>query len=1223
MKLSFWRQVSAIFLAVLLAVSTPVLAVSETMDDAVVNTVAPSVAPVETVVPEETEAPAELDETTDSPTPGTDDTVTPSPDPSVTYKLTFNGNGAKLTTAIAGSYTSKTLYAAGTEVNLTTALDGKRFAMALSADYSTNYLQLGWNTAKDGSGTHYDMGATFVMPEGDTTLYAEWESFEWLHWEAVLAEGGESITIHEGATGKTEKTGASFKLFTGNYGNQYGKVPAAYYTPVVATAKAGYLFTGWYDGETLVSESNTLTTQDFRNLRALKFAERGAKLEARFEKLPTITYTDGVGGKAFADQVYYVKVGEATPAFDGEPTRANCEFTGWTPEVAETVTGDATYTATWKVLEPAVPSGSNSSKELFKFHCTTDSEAHVDQTYNWFGSYVKYNGDMAFDEARGVYTATAKITNVQTLLSTGVSAPNKVWGNTHYHTDENGNKVMTAAIKLVWNPDAGLWEPDGEQLVNVWHATAPAAPTLAGLPKSTKSSTAVRVQNASVPFSASNTRDSVDSNVHYFQYLKAGTYEFSEVTKDENGDFWCTLKITDFEPFVWTFNHRNSNPTPAFSIDTEKTTANFTWKLKYIGSKTDYKTDGTGWSIDSSSWANGETAKTGKLLYVDQFYTVTYTDGANGEAFADQVTKVKANAATPTFNGTPTRTNYDFTGWTPEVAETVTGDATYTATWKVLEPAVPSGSNSSKELFKFHCTTDSEAHVDQTYNWFGSYVKYNGDMAFDEARGVYTATAKITNVQTLLSTGVSAPNKVWGNTHYHTDENGNKVMTAAIKLVWNPDAGLWEPDGEQLVNVWHATAPAAPTLAGLPKSTKSSTAVRVQNASVPFSASNTRDSVDSNVHYFQYLKAGTYEFSEVTKDENGDFWCTLKITDFAPYVANFNTRNSNPTPAFVIDTDKTTADFTWKLKYTGSKTDYKVDGTGWSIDSSSWAKGETSRTGKLLYVDQFYTVTYTDGANGEAFADQTYTVRNGSATPAFNGSLTREGYVFNGWTPEVAEKVYADVTYTAAWAEDKNGNGVADDKDPRYTVTYTDGVEDEVVFEDETYADQLVGMPTPAFSGDTTRKGYVFKGWNPAVTDTVTDNVTYVAVWGVDKNNNGIDDADETHYTVTYTDGVEKKEIFADQVYEGLVVGEATPAFNGTPTRKGYKFGGWEPKVAEAVTDNAVYTAKWIKIEDTDDVPKTGDFATAPAALLASSLTFLGLGVVLSIESRKAKKNNH
>lgn len=1117
MKLSFWRHVSAIFLAVLLAVSTPVLAVSETMDDAVVNTVAPSAAPVETAVPEETEAPAKLDETNDSPTPGTDDTVTPSPDPSVTYKLTFNGNGAKLTTAIAGSYTSKTPYAAGTEVNLTTALDGKKFAMTLSADYSTNYRQLGWNTAKDGSGTHYDMGATFVMPEGDTTLYAEWESYEWLHWEAVLAEGGESITIHEGVTGKTEKTGASFKLFTGNSGNQYGKVPAAYYTPVVATAKAGYLFTGWYDGETLVSESNTLTTQDFRNLRALKFAESGAKLEARFEKFPTITYTDGVGGKAFADQVYYVKVGEATPAFNGTPTRANCEFTGWTPEVAETVTGDATYTATWKVLEPSVPSGSNSSKELFKFHCTTDSEAHVDQTYNWFGSYVKYNGDMAFDEARGVYTATANITNVQTLLSSGTKAPNKVWGTTHYHTDENGATVRTAKISVVWNPDAGLWEPDGEQLVNVWHATAPAAPTLAGLPRSTKSYTAVRVQNASVPFSASNTRDSVDSNVHYFRYLKAGTYEFSEVTKDENGDFWCTLKITDFEPFVWTFNNRNSNPTPAFSIDTEKTTANFTWKLKYIGSKTDYKTDGTGWSIDSSSWAKGETAKTGKLLYVDQFYTVTYTDGANGEAFADQVTKVKANAATPAFNGTPTRTNYDFTGWTPEVAETVTDNATYTATW------TPSTKNKPKKLTSTLVDQMNIRAFAEGTEHFSSLNEMSSCAPRIHAKGVsYTIGNVVGNDVDGYTTTVT----------FHF-KSGDK-FEAAARGVFNTERGLgYYDEWEKWTGNW------------------------------------------------------SYNFTDERPADQ-----VLNLV----YVTSVNPRTG---------------------KITGS----------WKIlkDGEVYGNNITAAVANIIKVNLKLerTVTYTDGVEGAVFADQSTTVRNGSDTPAFSGTLTREGYVFNGWTPEVAEKVYADATYTATWAEDKNGNGVADDKDPHYTVTYTDGVEDEVVFEDETYADQLVGMPTPAFSGDTTRKGYVFKGWNPAVTDTVTDDVTYVAVWGVDKNNNGIDDADETHYTVTYTDGVEKKEIFADQVYEGLVVGEATPAFNGTPARKGYKFGGWEPKVAETVTDNAIYTAKWIKIEDTDDVPKTGDFATAPAALLASSLTFLGLGVVLSIESRKAKKNNH
>ena len=38
-------------------------------------------------------------------------------------------------------------------------------------------------------------------------------------------------------------------------------------------------------------------------------------------------------------------------------------------------------------------------------------------------------------------------------------------------------------------------------------------------------------------------------------------------------------------------------------------------------------------------------------------------------------------------------------------------------------------------------------------------------------------------------------------------------------------------------------------------------------------------------------------------------------------------------------------------------------------------------------------------------------------------------------------------------------------------------------------------------------------------------------------------------YTVTYTDGVENEEVFADQVYSDLRKDSTTPAFNGTPTR--------------------------------------------------------------------------
>lgn len=60
--------------------------------------------------------------------------------------------------------------------------------------------------------------------------------------------------------------------------------------------------------------------------------------------------------------------------------------------------------------------------------------------------------------------------------------------------------------------------------------------------------------------------------------------------------------------------------------------------------------------------------------------------------------------------------------------------------------------------------------------------------------------------------------------------------------------------------------------------------------------------------------------------------------------------------------------------------------------------------------------------------------------------------------------------------------------------------------------------------------------------------------------------------TVTYTDGVEGVELFADQVYTANN-GSTTPAFEGTPEREGYTFEGWDPKVAETVSEDVTYTA--------------------------------------------------
>ena len=120
-------------------------------------------------------------------------------------------------------------------------------------------------------------------------------------------------------------------------------------------------------------------------------------------------------------------------------------------------------------------------------------------------------------------------------------------------------------------------------------------------------------------------------------------------------------------------------------------------------------------------------------------------------------------------------------------------------------------------------------------------------------------------------------------------------------------------------------------------------------------------------------------------------------------------------------------------------------------------------------------------------------------------------------------------------------------------------------------------------------------------------------------------------YAVTYTDGVDGEEIFKDQTYT-VESGKATPAFNGTPTRKGYTFAGWKPAVAATVTSNATYEATWKSDSATttpsDNKPSTGE-TTSPKTgdtsnmLLWFALLFVsgGAAIATTVVSRKKKYN--
>ena len=286
-------------------------------------------------------------------------------------------------------------------------------------------------------------------------------------------------------------------------------------------------------------------------------------------------------------------------------------------------------------------------------------------------------------------------------------------------------------------------------------------------------------------------------------------------------------------------------------------------------------------------------------------------------------------------------------------------------------------------------------------------------------------------------------------------------------------------------------------------------------------------------------------------------------------------------------TDPTRTDYYfsgWTIPSTCSST--LVDKTFTAKDScelnATW-KDDKNNNGVPDDTDPKYTVKYSDGLNNTVFEEQSSTVLVGMPTPSFNGSTTRQNYIFAGWNPSVESTVTKDVTYTAIWKEDKNNNGTADEVETKYTITYKDGV-DNSAFPEQVYENQLLGLNTPSFVGTPTRNNYVFDKWNPEVKSTIQGNAIYTAVWKEDFNNNGTADDTEEKYTVIYQDGLDNT-VFPEEKYENLLIDTNTPAFTGSTTRQDYIFGGWSPSLLEKVDGNKTYTATWIEDKNNDEIP--------------------------------------
>ena len=304
----------------------------------------------------------------------------------------------------------------------------------------------------------------------------------------------------------------------------------------------------------------------------------------------------------------------------------------------------------------------------------------------------------------------------------------------------------------------------------------------------------------------------------------------------------------------------------------------------------------------------------------------------------------------------------------------------------------------------------------------------------------------------------------------------------------------------------------------------------------------------------------------------GDDWLCDISYDPDPYVAEFN--KAFPTPKHI-------------------QNDEKIVPVTLIWAGDSWQIKEQGR----VPVTEVYTVTYTDGVeNEEVFADQVYSdLRKDSTTPAFNGTPTRTGYTFAGWDPEVAETVTANATYTAKWTPVKPEAPSADELKKLEMAVLVKCVVDDSQQHTEAYGllgecdeDYFVGEPRKDGDDWLCDISYYPERYVAAF-NTTFQNLKHVQndekivpvtlIWAGDSwqiKEQGRVPVTEV-YTVTYTDGVENEEVFADQVYSDLRKDSTTPAFNGTPTRTGYTFAGWEPEVAATVTQTVTYVAKWEK----------------------------------------------
>ncbi len=344
------------------------------------------------------------------------------------------------------------------------------------------------------------------------------------------------------------------------------------------------------------------------------------------------------------------------------------------------------------------------------------------------------------------------------------------------------------------------------------------------------------------------------------------------------------------------------------------------------------------------------------------------------------------------------------------------------------------------------------------------------------------------------------------------------------------------------------------------------------------------------------------------------------------YNCTVNSSNSESLSVMNIN-DAPVQSFT--INFTGANTINGIKADGIAATNGSHASKAHGTANELKTSEQAtcsklfeFNMKYGSGNNGK-------TTVNINGTPVWqNGAKVNHDYT-DGHNDNAFEITYSEWTVTdtgrtrtakklcryCGYAEEY------EEKEKKLVLSYNANGGTGSMTPDSRFGEGTVTVRANGFE----REGYDFTGWNTAADGKgkaykpgdelkLTESLTLYAQW------NKI-----VTYTVTYTDGVDNVILFPDQVYSGLKSGDRTPGFVGVPERRGYRFVGWEPRVSQTVTGDAVYKAVWERIvvwsDDPGKGPRTGDESNlALWTVLMLGAGAAAAGAVLYVRKRRRSK---